>query len=799
MKKLLKILGGLVGVLLLIILTAPFFVNVDQFRPKIIQVANENINGSIELGKLSLSLWGKIHVAVDGLKVLDKEKNQVVAVKDASFDTSYFSIFAGSPLLTLSLNQPEITVLKSKDGKMNVMSLMKETTAAGSPGQPIAGTTTATSTPSAAKADLPAMLVNAHFGISIVNAKLIYKDQAMALSNTIDNLNVRVKDFSLTRKTELEIWADLKTQMGSDLKVEGPLKLTADLTPDVSGGEFKSASVNATFSADDLVIEKGTLFSKKKGVPANFKFSASLDQLSMKLKEAVLKFFNAEIMVSGAFDKVAGANMHFGTKPVDLKPWSELVSMLATYELEGKLSLDGDVKGKPEAIAYNAKLKIDNFSAKGPNLKAKPIINGVVEVTTDKIDRFLIQLQGPGNDLTIGGKLVSFSKPQITFDVKSPKGLDLDQWIEFPKTEAPAAAKKEEAKTEGAKSGSSAPAAANDLDAMLDPLRKNEMARAMSVDGVVSIAFIKAKGIRIDDIAAKLQLKNLIAAVTGFKMKMYDGTIGAGFTMDMKPKEPQYNFNSNVSGFDLQKAVESSMPSLKNTVIGKLNFSAQGGGASFNAEPAKRHLQMKGEFKLLNAQFKGVDIAKMANDAINGSIGKIGDKVPFLKGKNIHVSPSVDSRYDSITGHFTINNGMLDAPDFMATASAKRGIDLKGATKLGLIDESLDAKWELIDTQRVTGADQLTVNVSGKDIKNFLAKSEKDPVIIPVTVGCKWTAPCPSYTAAPEYLAGVAAGRLSHVAQDVVKSKALDAVQKAIGNQPLPGGLGNGLKKLFGN
>lgn len=775
MKKIGLILGIFFGVILLALVVIPLVVDVDKFRPKIVQVASEKLNGSLELGKLSLSLWGKIHVSVDGLKILDLQKNQVVAVKDASFDSSYGSIFSGAPLITMNLDQPEISVIKDKDGKLNVMSLMKESAAA--PGKPAPGEA------GSGKAELPSMVVNSHIGILIKNAKLIYKDQAMALTNTVDNLNVRVKDFSLTRKTEMEVWADLKTQMGTDLSVEGPLKLNADLTPEVVGGEFKSGTVNANFSADDLAIQKGSLFQKKKGIPANFKFAGSLDQNTLRLKEAVVKFHNAEVTVSGIYDKATGANIHFDAKPVDLKPWSELVPMLKEYELEGKLGLVGDVKGKTEALAYNAKMSIQNLSAKGPHLKAKPVINGTVDILTDRIEHFLIDLKGPGNDLTLNGKLISFSKPQVIFDLKSPKGLDLDQWIEFPPP-----AEKTAAKKDAGSPGAQAPS--EDLDALVEPLRKNEMAKAASVDGNVSIAFVKAKGIRIDDIGTKVQFHNLVASLTGIHLKAYDGSMTGSFSTDLKPAQPQYNMNLALNNLDVAKAVEAQFQSMKNTVVGKLSFSAQGGGSSFNTEAAKKHLQMKGDFKFVNAQFKTIDVAKMANDAINGSVGKIADKVPFLKGKNLHVSSNGDSRYDLMSGHFTINGGVLDVPDFVAKATPKHGIDLRGSTKMGLIDQSLDAKWELIDTQHVTGADQLNVAIAGKQINNFLAKGEKDPVIIPVSVGCKWSAPCPNYNAAPEYLAGIAAARLSHVAQDEVKSKVQEAGKKILGDQ---------FKKLFGH
>jgi AsmA protein len=785
MKKLVVIIGSVVALIVVALLVIPMVVNVDKYRPQIVAAANEKMNGSLEIGKLSLSLWGHIHIAVDGLKISDAQKKQIVAVKDASFDSSFGSIFSGAPLVTISMKEPEISVIKNKDGKLNVMSLLKD------PGTASASKTSAVNAAASkappGQAEVPSMIVNSHIGISIENAKFTYIDQTMALSNTIDNLNVRVKDFSLTRKTELEIWADLKTQMGSDLKVDGPLKFTADFTPEISNGEFKSGTVNASFSADDLAIQKGELFQKKKGVPANLKISATLDQTAMKLTNVTAKFHNAEMVVKGVYDKNSGADIHFETKPVDLKPWNELVPMLTQYELEGKLTLSGDVKGKPEALQYNAKLTVQDLSAKGPNLKAKPVINASIDVTTDKIDRLLVDLKGPGNELVLNAKLVSFTKPVLTFQVTSPKGMDLDQWIEFPKPQT--AKEKAQASKNAAAQAPGENGAEVNLDAMVDPIRKNEMIRNMVVDGSVSLAFLKAMNVRIDDIAVKIQFKNLVAALSGLKMKLFDGTVAGGFSTDLKPAQPLYNMNLAITGLDISKAVETQFQSFKDTLSGKLSFSALGGGSSFNAAAAKQHLKMKGEFKILNAQFKTINVAKMANDAINGSIGKISDKVPFLKGKNLQISSKVDSTYDSVTGHFTINNGKLDVPDFFAKAAPKRGIDLKGATEMGLIDESLNANWQLIDTQHVTGADQLSVNIAGKEYKNFLAKSVNDPVIIPVSVGCKWSAPCPNYSAAPEYLAGVAASRLNGVARDVVKSKAIDAVKNA-----LPG-----LKNLFGH
>ena len=164
---------------------------------------------------------------------------------------------------------------------------------------------------------LPALVLNARFGLSIIDAKLTYVDQKTSLSNTVEHLNVRVRDLSLSRKTEIELWADLKTKM-QDLVVDGPLKLTAELTPDARGGGIQGGAFKFAFSADDLVVEKGTLFKKAKGVPARFAASLSMDATQFKIQESSLRFHNAEVSLSGKFEKLGAFDLKFDAKPVQI-------------------------------------------------------------------------------------------------------------------------------------------------------------------------------------------------------------------------------------------------------------------------------------------------------------------------------------------------------------------------------------------------------------------------------------------------------------------------------------------------
>ena len=66
MKKLGRRIGLLLGLFAIIFVGAalivPLVVDVDKYRPQIQEATNQKINGSLELGKLKLSLWGQIRI-----------------------------------------------------------------------------------------------------------------------------------------------------------------------------------------------------------------------------------------------------------------------------------------------------------------------------------------------------------------------------------------------------------------------------------------------------------------------------------------------------------------------------------------------------------------------------------------------------------------------------------------------------------------------------------------------------------------------------------------------------------------
>jgi len=767
MKKIAIILGTLVFLALAAIVIVPMVVDVDQYRPQALKAVNEKLNGKLDLGHLKLSLWGSIRVEIDGLSLVDVKSNKVIAVKDAFISIPWTSIFGGSPLLTFNMNNPEIRVLKDATGKMNVMTLMKEAPKAAD-GAPVAS---AGKGAGGSEMKLPAIVTNARLGVDIQNALFYYKDEVAKSETSLKDLNLRVKDLSLSRTTEVEVSGLFQSSAENVFKLSGPFKVSLHASPRIDGGEFKGLAADLDGNFDDIEIQAAQAFYKKKGVTAQIKGALDVSKESLTISKFSAKFFNAEIDMNGKILNLQGdPNVDFAIKSntIALGPWNELIPMLKDYSLSGTASFDAKASGLASKIQYNADLAVKDLKAKSPMLKAEPVVNIAVKVVTDKVERMLATLKAPGNDLTIDGSVTSFTAPKIDLKVTS-SSLDLDQLVNMPPLE-----KKAEAKpAAGGKGGADGKAAAENLDAMLDPLRKNEVAKAMTMVASVNMKLIQFYGVKMTDLIAKMSMRNLAFSVDSANVKMWDGTIGMKASAAMAPKTPTYTFSAAVANLDLQKAVSSQLEMMKNTLLGKASFKIDGSGASFNTETAKKNLNAKGSLKVLDAEFASIDVAKMASEAINKALEKVGDKIPAAKGKSIKSLPEKSSKYEFIASDFSISGGNFSAPNFNAKARANQGLDMRGTTNVGLIDQELKADWEIVDTYNMTKARDVGFEVSGVNVPSALADGA-NPVIIPVSVGCKYTAPCPSYGKVPEHFVKVALNNTKRGATEAVKTKAVE-------------------------
>lgn len=864
MKKLAKIFGVVVLVLVAAMAIIPMMVDVDKYRPQIVQAANEQINGKVELGKLTLSLWGRVYVRIDGLKISDARGKEIVEVKDAAFQLPFLSLLTGSPQLIFKMDHPQITVISDQNGKLNVMKLMKTAgassgssgaaaesapalAAAAKPqaetkGKEASAPTTAAPEAPAAQApapkaaggpEMPGIVARARLGVEIRDADVRYIDLAKDMKNDLKGLNLLVKDLSLSRPTEMEIWGDIDTQLGKkkaadSTSVKGPFKISARLAPDFRDGKLQKGSAWLKADFDKLEIHSGDVFHKKSGIPANaeLKAVASMDQATIEQLE--FHFHNIEIKGSGGATglqaqdpmKEMALNVKLASNDIQLGPWNQLVPMLKDFDLTGSAKFAANANGTMDALKYDASFVANDWSATSGVLKAKPKIDLDVKVVTDEVQKMNLDMTAPGTSLKVRGSVKNFTAPDVKLAITSD-GMDFDQWIDFSKmssakskSAASQNAGKETEKAAAAPSGGSGVVAVKQLptgkkgdaaveksgaveedsDEALAPLRESKAMRQAKVDYGMDIKSIKAMGVNVSAMKVHFGFKDLVGKLDQFGLGIFDGTVGATAAFDLKPKQPTYQLKAWVKGMNLDKAVKSQLEMFKNTVTGTLTFDMTGSGRSLNVDRAMKALDVKGNFSVKDATFSTIDVGKMTVEAVNGTLAKVGEKVPALRGKSVGGLKEFESRYSTIGGDFTMKDGVLNAPNFAARSIPGKGVDIEGATTLNMITEDLNAKWKIIDVHNMTKVRDIGVDIAGTPVPNILAEGNPPVFAIPISMSGKMTSPHYDYQSAPEYFAGVAGKRVENAGKERLKQEAAKRIQQAVPNAPPA--IQNVIKKL---
>lgn len=127
MKRLLVISGIVIGVLLLVIIAVPLFINVDSYRPELEKKLSAALNRQVHIGKLDASLLSGGASASDITIADDPAFNKDPFLKAASVKVGVQLmplIFSKQLKITsLTIQKPDITLLKNAAGKWNYSTL----------------------------------------------------------------------------------------------------------------------------------------------------------------------------------------------------------------------------------------------------------------------------------------------------------------------------------------------------------------------------------------------------------------------------------------------------------------------------------------------------------------------------------------------------------------------------------------------------------------------------------------------------------------------------------------------------
>lgn len=213
MKRILKILAIIVGVLLVIAIAIPFFIDANTFRPTLESDLTDALGRQVKVGNLSLSLFSG-SVSADDISIADDpgfSKSAFVQAKSLKVGVELIPLIFSKTLnvTELTLKEPEISLVKSENGeKWNFSSLGGKN-------------------PSAPKPAASSASGNPNLSV----AKLNVKDGRLTVSRAGSNEKARVYDKVNIQVTNFSLNSSFPFKMTAQLPADGSLKLEGKAGP----------------------------------------------------------------------------------------------------------------------------------------------------------------------------------------------------------------------------------------------------------------------------------------------------------------------------------------------------------------------------------------------------------------------------------------------------------------------------------------------------------------------------------------------------------------------------------------
>jgi AsmA protein len=331
MSRTLKIIGIVVGVLIVIVLVAPFLIPVNQFRPTIEEKASAALGRKVELGNLSLSLISG-SIGADNLSIADDPKfgqTPFLTAKSLKVGVEIMPLIFSKALnvTDIVVDGPQVLLIRGAGSQWNYSSLGG-----------LAAKSQAAKPAAAKPSEPPSSASPGEFSVG----KLELKSGRITIGSTgsqkrsvYDNVGVTASNVSLTSKFPVTVTADLPG--GGNVKLDGTVgpvdEADTVLTPVDAKLTVNSLNLASTGVLDPSaglggLLDLNATFASAKGA-AEVKGSAKLSK-AMLVAGGAPATIPLDVDFNTKYNLVKNAGV---LEPSTLKIGAAVANLSGTYEI----------------------------------------------------------------------------------------------------------------------------------------------------------------------------------------------------------------------------------------------------------------------------------------------------------------------------------------------------------------------------------------------------------------------------------------------------------------------------------
>jgi|KBSMisStandDraft_5_1062788.scaffolds.fasta_scaffold02207_12 AsmA protein len=414
MSRTLRYILIAVGVLVVVLIIAPFLIPVNRFRPTIEEKASQALGRKVQVGDLSLSLLRGALTAKD-LSIGDDPKfspSPFLTAKSLSVGVEMMPLIFSQQLnvTDITIDQPQVTLLKNPAGDWNFSSIGSSAggnsggRAPASPGKADTSQAPAGSSPGSS----PEISVKK---LELENGKIILGSTNSRQRSTYDHVNVTASDFSMTSKFPVTVTADLPG--GGDVKLDG------NVGP-VDRSDTTLTPMDAKLHVSNLNLATTGFLDPSLGLGGIVDLDTKLtNQGGVAQTNGTVKLSKALLVQGGAAASVP-MNVDYSTK-YDLRKNSGVLNASTVKIGAATAKLNGTYASQGDATVVDLKLAGDGMPAKdlqaflpaiGVNLPKGASLNAGTLSTN-------LNIKGPTNKLVTDGTIGLFNAKLAGFDLGS--------------------------------------------------------------------------------------------------------------------------------------------------------------------------------------------------------------------------------------------------------------------------------------------------------------------------------------------------------------------------------------------
>jgi AsmA protein len=644
--------------------------DVNRFKPQIVDAVRQQSGRTLVFdGNLSLSVFPRIAIRLPATTLSEPGRATVAArLQSGSATLALWPLLRKELVIdAVRVDGLQATLVRGKDGRTNFDDLIRPDT----------------NKPAPAPADSAQAASTASIGrVELANADVTWRDVAAGRTVRVSALDVTIGRIAPSMRTPVDAHGALAVDAPA---VNARFDAQGELQWDAAGGlvgvhaasaklegTWQQQPVKATASADRLVADKERL--EVRSLKATVQSNAPAAPLEVALNAPRLEIASAK----AAGERVEIALKRGGADALDAKAVIEGVRGNAARIEAASLRLAATARSggrvtrleatSPLVASLDARtLRIERAAGEAviedPALGGKPLrvpfsasaaIDGARQTAALRFDSRAESLKGRAN-VDIAG----FAAPRIAFDVDAEQ-VDLDGLFGAPARPA---------QRPGANPPGNAPAPAAEQKIDWQALR------ALSANGKLRVARLRAHGIDAADVRAALKASDGRIEVAPIALRVHGGSVDGRVAIDARAGRAAAN--GSIAGIDLRRALGN--VGGRAAIEGRANGTFDLAGAGATVAHFRRSLGGKLAVDVRDGALVGIDLADV-----------IGSAAGLLQSRGRETG-ALDERkrtpFTQLSASAQIANGVASNEDLRARSPQ---LELTGRGRMDLVSTELD-------------------------------------------------------------------------------------------------------------